>query len=416
MNSILKVKRTHLLCGMVVFLALVSGQSGKLFGISGGTLYQLLFFSKYIATAGLTAYALSVRRKVLDSEVKKMFKIFSLLIVLMVITEIIAAVKSPVPAMFGVKYWTRSLFVFLDRICIYVLVADIWTLCEKKAVDCLTFTFLIDELLVFVSAIFKVGPVGILNSFLNAFALKEGSSNYFEVHELTFCMGLCIIYYLFFDEKKKNKIGRICLLIVGFILGAKRIGLAGIAAAGLFSLFIHKKGLTRRKLVITGTIGIVICFLYLFIIYNNEFFVLLNQYGINNMGRDLIYAYFTRRTKLDMSQIGWGMAGVAKVVENMDRSEVLYMAAVRGLHNDIMKIYINFGFGGSLLWYAFNLLYVPIKFFERYGKKVATIYMSLILYMFVTYCTDNTEGYFVCQVALILIPITEYLKENHRKD
>lgn len=42
--------------------------------------------------------------------------------------------------------------------------------------------------------------------------------------------------------------------------------------------------------------------------------------------------------------MGWGMAGVAKVVENLDRSEVMYMAAVRGVHNDILKIYINFGF------------------------------------------------------------------------
>ena len=108
------------------------------------------------------------------------------------------------------------------------------------------------------------------------------------------------------------------------------------------------------------------------------------------------------------------MAGVAKVVENLDRSEVMYMAAVRGVHNDILKIYINFGFFGSLIWYVLNLVYFPVKFMEKYGKKVATIYMALILYLFVTYLTDNTESYFVCQVALLLIPITEYLKEKEK--
>ena len=40
--------------------------------------------------------------------------------------------------------------------------------------------------------------------------------------------------------------------------------------------------------------------------------------------------------------------------------------------------------------------------------------MALILYLFITYLTDNTESYFVCQVALLLIPITEYLKEKNR--
>ena len=114
--------------------------------------------------------------------------------------------------------------------------------------------------------------------------------------------------------------------------------------------------------------------------------------------------------------MGWGMAGVAKVVENMDRSEVLYMASVRGLHNDIMKIYINFGFLGSLIWYAINLIYIPVRFLKEYGKRTATIYMSLILYMFITYLTDNTEGYFVCQITLFLIPIATYWIEKKRMD
>lgn len=271
-----------------------------------------------------------------------------------------------------------------------------------------------DEILIFISAIFHVGVAGIVESFLGAFAFSEGASNYFEVHELTFAIGLCIIYYLFFAERKKHNTGKLVFLVISFILGSKRIGMAGIAAAGLFSLFVHKKGLSRRKLLTIGIVGVLVCYGYLFIVYNNEFFAILNEHGINNMGRDLIYAYFVRRTKLSPTQMGWGMAGVAKVVENMDRSEVMYMAAVRGVHNDILKIYINFGFVGSLIWYALNLIYFPVEFMNEYGKKAATIYMALILYLFITYLTDNTESYFVCQVALLLIPITEYLKEKNR--
>lgn len=122
-------------------------------------------------------------------------------------------------------------------------------------------------------------------------------------------------------------------------------------------------------LTIAGVCGTCICFIYLALVYNDGLFIFLEDHSVNNMGRDLIYSYFTRRTTLEPSQLGWGMAGVAKVVENMDRSEVYYMAAVRGLHNDIMKIYINFGFIGSLLWYAFNLIYIPREYFKKYGKK-----------------------------------------------
>ena len=414
MKSGLTVKKTHLLCAITLLLTLLSGQSSKLFGISGGAAYQLLYYLKYISALFLVAYALYRKRKVPDYEVKKLLKILSPLVVLMIVVECFAVFTSPVPAMYGIRYWTRSVAVFLDRFCIYAVVIGIWELCGDKAIDCITNTFIVDELLVIVSAILHVGISGIVESFLGAFAFSEGASNYFEVHELTFGIGLCIIYYLFFAEGKKHSIGKLIFLMISFVLGSKRIGMAGIAAAGLFSLFVHKKELTRRKLIIIGIVGVLLCYGYLFIVYNNEFFAILNEHGINNMGRDLIYAYFVRRTKLDPSQMGWGMAGVAKVVENLDRSEVMYMAAVRGVHNDILKIYINFGFFGSLIWYVLNLVYFPVKFMEKYGKKVATIYMALILYLFVTYLTDNTESYFVCQVALLLIPITEYLKEKEK--
>lgn len=412
MENKLTVKKTHLLCAITLLLTLFSGQSSKLFGISGGAAYQLLYYSKYILSLFLVAFAWSHKRKVPDYEVRQLLKIVFPLVGLMVAVECLAAFSSPVPAMYGIRYWTRSVAAFLDRFSIYAVAIGIWVLCGEEAIDCITNTFIIDELLIFISAIFHVGFSGIAESFLGAFAFSTGTSNYFEVHELTFGIGLCIIYYLFFAERNKYSKGKLIFLIISFVLGSKRIGMAGIAVAGVFSLFVHKKGLTRRMLITIGTVGVLVCYGYLFIVYNNEFFAILNEHGINNMGRDLIYAYFVRRTKFGPTQIGWGMAGVAKVVENMDRSEVMYMAAVRGVHNDILKIYINFGFFGSLIWYGLNLIYFPVKFLEKYGKRAATIYMALIIYMFITYLTDNTESYFICQVALLLIPITEYIKEK----
>ena len=372
----------------------------------------MLYYPKYISALFLVVYALSRQRKVSYYEIKRLVMILSPLIVLMIAVEFFAVFTSPVPSLYGIRYWTRSLATFVDRFCIYAVVIGMWELCGDEAIECITNTLIVDEILVFISAFFHVGVIGIIESFIGAFAFSDGTSNYFEVHELTFAIGLCIIYYMFFSERKKHNTGKLVFLVISFILGSKRIGMAGIAAAGLFSLFVHKKGLSRRKLITIGIVGVLVCYGYLFIVYNNEFFAILNKRGINNMGRDLIYSYFVRRTKLSPTQMGWGMAGVSKIVENMDRNEVMYMAAVRGVHNDILKIYINFGFVGSLIWYALNLIYYPVKFMNEYGKKAATIYMALILYLFITYLTDNTESYFVCQVALLLIPITEYLKEK----
>ena len=410
----LTIKITHLLCGIVIFLYLLPGQASRLFGISSSIALQFFYYFRYFASAFLFSYTLSKKRKVSSSELYRFIYIFIPLIVLMFVVEIIAAFVSPIPEIYGIRYWTRSLSVFLDQFSIYVTVVCIWFLCADKTVDCLTITFLIDEFLVLISALIHEGFSNVWQNIISAFTFNGFTHNFFEVHELTFAIGLCIIYYIFF-QKFKNNITKIALLIISFILGAKRIGLFGIVVAGLFALFTHRKGLTHRKLVITGLVGVFICFFYLFIIYNNNFFAILNERNINNMGRDLIYRYFVKRTQFSPAQTGWGIAGVSKAVENMARSEVLYMTASRGLHNDILEVYINFGFLGSLIWHIINLVYIPVKILKQYGKRPATIYMTLAIYMFITYLTDNTEGYNVCQMVFLLIPLAEYKMEKSKK-
>ena len=86
MKSRLTVKKTHLLCAITLLLTLFSGQSSKLFGISGGVAYQLLYYSKYISALFLVAYALSRPRKVSDYEVKRLLTILLPLVVLMIDT------------------------------------------------------------------------------------------------------------------------------------------------------------------------------------------------------------------------------------------------------------------------------------------------------------------------------------------
>lgn len=413
------IKKTRFFLAATVLSALISSQGSKLFGVSGGIISYILYYAKYCFVAMMISYSLSLRnRKISTKETRDLVGLFVPLLILMIVTEIVALFFSPVPTMFGMSYWTRSLFTLLDRVCICVTVVAGIQLCGEETIDCITNVLLIDETLILISALFNVGIGGILSSLTSVFDMKDGGSSYFEVHELTFSMGLLLIYYLFFAEKNKVNRHRIFWLIVFFILGEKRIGFAGIVMAGIFSNLVKKKELSKRMVITVGSIGVCCCFLYLFLLYNDEFFAILAQYGINSMGRDIVFSYFTRRTKFQLGQLGWGIAGVGKVVENMDRAEVMYMAATRGLHNDILKIYIDFGFIGATLWYVYNLLYLPIKYLKRYGKRAATILFCLLIYMFITYLTDNTESYFVCQVVLFIIPIADakLRRRNYEKD
>lgn len=404
----LRVSSRQLACGIVLFLQLLPGQYNVFFGSGMGKLYQLVHYFRYIASALLFAYALSSKRRASKPQVSGYFRMFAPLMILIMLTELIAAVTSPVVKTYGFSYWSRSLSTILDRACIVVAVGAIWMLCGNASAKCMLTTLMLDGLAVILLALPKMGVLGVLKAILNVFSLVEGTTTALEVHEATFCIGMCLIALLFFSAKPLQRKQKLYVVVLAFLflIGSKRIAFVGFAAACLFAWIVGKKGLSKRMLLLIGGVGVVICFAYIAIIYNSKFFEILKGADVNAMGRELIYPYFTRRTEFSVSQMGWGVAGISKAIENMSRDEVAYMQNVRGLHNDILKIYINFGFLGSLCWFAFHLMYLPLKVFRRFGSQQATLYMALAIYAFVTYLTDNTEQYMVFQVVMLLLVVS----------
>lgn len=407
-----RVSKKGIACGTVILMAIMSDYLVNVFGITGGFLYQLLFSGRYIGTLFLIVLSLK-GSKIPKFEIKRFVKIFLPFLWLLFVVEVIAFFTSEVPRIYGFRYWTRALSNLLGILFMYALVLSVWKLRGKQTINTFLSALLLGQLIVFVSVLLCHGLTGIVGSVKSIIFFRAESTNYFEVHELTFCLGLFIIYFLFFSENKNKHWKKILLLIFLFVLGGKRIGFAGIIVAALFAFLVHRKGLSKRMITIVGSVGIIICFAFLAIVYSESFITLLNDRGINDMGRGLIYRYFTTRSHFDPSYLGWGVAGTSKVIENLDRAEVLYMQGVRGVHSSILDLYINYGFCGYLIWSIINLIYIPRKFFSFYGKRTATLYISLLIYAFITYLTDNTAGYFVFQVTLLLIPISEYLQEHH---
>ncbi len=403
-----KINKARLLCGIVIILQLLWLQKKIIWPSLSGTLYQIIYYMKYFGSAVLLVYTLSKHRdSAISKRQKNYIRIFLPLFLIYALVEIVALFSSPIVSDFAASYWTRFLAYVLDKVCILIMISCIWLLLKEKAVDCITSAFLADGILIFLLTMYRTGIGDTLRSFLVVFRLAEGNtaSSFFEVHELTFCLGLCIIYYLFFKKKKESRDWiRIILLMVLFVLGGKRIGFAGIAVAMAFALFIHRKGLRRHTLVNIGIAGTVICIVYVALLYSGDLLSYLAKKEVNVMGRDIIFSYFLQRTKFSYDSLGWGLYSTSKAVSSMSRFEMGNLAGV-AIHNDILKIYIECGFLGSMLWYLFNLVYVPVKIFHKLGKYEAALYMSLIIFAFITYLTDNTENYFVFQVTLLLIPL-----------
>lgn len=91
------------------------------------------------------------------------------------------------------------------------------------------------------------------------------------------------------------------------------------------------------------------------------------------------------------------------------------MAVTKALHNDLLKVYIELGFVGAMMWTWYWIMYIPNFLTKKVGIRNALICFTLIIYSFITYATDNTAGYFNYQMHLSMIItaiLSGYLKKG----
>ena len=75
-------------------------------------------------------------------------------------------------------------------------------------------------------------------------------------------------------------------------------------------------------------------------------------------------------------------------------------------HNDILKVFVEVGFPGFLLWSGILYVAYPIFWAKYADGKTALLYMTLLSYMTVTYLTDNTAFYFWSTMSLRLVVLS----------
>lgn len=414
MNYRLRINKKFFLPQLTLFLLLLPPQLSKVYKINSILIYNFISYLSYFLLFIMVLYIFSMKKYITNIEIKNMIKICLPFFILMLVVEFISLFFSPVVQIYGFKYWTRSLSVLINKCLIIITVVCFRALCGNQTIEKVTKVLLINQFFVIFFVTMNYGINNLFFTILHCITFQSGVVNNYEVHELTYCIGFCLLYYAGFEKlRTKKDVIRVIFLLFSFALGGKRIGYAAIFVSFVLSKLLYRKGLSKRALKFIGFSGILIVAIYLIIIYNNTFLNFLSGKGVGVMGRDLIYAYYTKRTVFDSSFLGWGIAGVSKTIENLPRTELQYMSNVKGLHNDILKMYINYGFVLFFIWVYLNLVTTTKKIFNYFGKKNANIYLVFCVYLFITYLTDNTESYFVCQVVFLLIPFsyTNSLKE-----
>ena len=98
-------------------------------------------------------------------------------------------------------------------------------------------------------------------------------------------------------------------------------------------------------------------------------------------------------------------AAVAKALEKTGN---------RRLHSDVLRMYIELGMPVFLLWCGVTFIFTYSHMAKRYSLRVAAIYMSVTLLMFVTFLTDNTLEKYCPEIAWHLLPLILAEEERER--
>lgn len=252
-------------------------------------------------------------------------------------------------------------------------------------------------------AIFHVG----LTTFIK-YVFVPGSpelSHWLELNDVGLALGILVLYYIFYCKDQKVRFRTLFLLCVVFVLCFKRIALGAFIVTSMYILIFNRILDKKNKMMtIWGIIGVVVCLGIVYLMTDNILTNWMWAHGINVMGRDNLYRFFRSYYNFSPFFFGRGSGFTGKLLTsgvNVIEGTINTAAA---LHSDILRVFIEYGFIGSILWYAYYLVFLPNKF-KKVNFCFGEVAFACTLYAFIVYITDNSTYYALFQVLLILVPL-----------
>lgn len=234
-----------------------------------------------------------------------------------------------------------------------------------------------------------------------------------EDADMQFAFG-CLLIYFCLDNREHIVRRLICLLICLFFftVGLKRIAVIGVAA-GLLIAFAFGKKDSKYDLYAVRFMSLVIMAglaAYIIIGKLNLLETIYNYYNINTMGRTDFMQFIDRYYYLSPSFTGYGLGYINRLMEVLYNSGRLYGAM---LHNDILRLYIELGFWGFVVWLITYWFWRFDYFIRRRSKHVFRMVLATVIYLTTTFLTDNTVIYFNINFAAFVVMLAaEYPLKN----
>ena len=229
-----------------------------------------------------------------------------------------------------------------------------------------------------------------------------------EIHELTFLFGQFMVYYAAFAPSKtrqqiKKRIICFILSTFFFLAGIKRIAVLAVGLAIIFALVMKRFKKIGKILISIGIVFFVFYFYFLSSVRDGSFTNFMEKLGVDMMGRSYIWYLTKQFYQLSPTFMGLGFEAVDAIAKGWVEDGTLQAAFM--FHNDILKVFVELGFPGFCIWSLVQYVIYPIFFIKAYDTKTCLLYISVLIYISITYMTDNTAFYFWCTMGLRLIPL-----------
>ena len=203
-----------------------------------------------------------------------------------------------------------------------------------------------------------------------------------------FVFGIFVIYYA--HQKK----WLFCIIAACFTYFAeKRIALLAVLATLMFMGLLWLFEQSKKLVLILWTLSSATVFGYIYLIYHGILEKICWGANINTNGRVEMYGRIAAEAEFSLGYLGRGLGIVEQLLEYYNISSYV------NLHNDLLKFYIELGFGGLILYLtSYGIVFI---FAEKYFGKSRMCYLFLIaIYTVIIFATDNTSIYMIYLIPM----------------
>ena len=300
--------------------------------------------------------------------------------------------------------WSRPISLFLQFFAAMVLGGGYYVRYGKNAAHILFRILCVISFLSFAMGLYYYGFNAVWERVISGGNGVVEVRRYYELHGIGNFMPLYIFYVAIVNRDCERRGLKIAIAALISFLCFKRIALFAAVIICIIALFVHLKD--REK----GTISFIEVFCQIAIFVGILFWIVLSStsqfsqimadMGVQVHGRANIWAYASDQYAGTLFGVGSGAVSI--YLTTLISTGVKGLAAL--LHNDILRVYLEFGSVGAVLWALYNTFWIPARLASKYGYVAKRLYLLVFIYLLISYSTSNSLDSLTLQpLALIII-------------